>query len=235
MMKPIAVLLAPGINCHEETAYAIEQAGHPAETVLVSHLRDGRKCLPDYPAVVIPGGFSYGDHFRTGVAFALLFGEMLQEFVALGRPLLGICNGFQIMMEAGLFDEGGQSAGALVPNANGRFVSRWVRLLVLPGSPWTEGFAGRVLRMPVAHGEGRWLMPDRLPSGFQSFVAYCDENGQLTENYPDNPNGSLGGVAGLVKGNVAAMMPHPERANDTAIGSTDGQLIFRSLVRLAKQ
>src|SRR3989344_2174605 len=220
MMKPIAVLLAPGINCHEETAFAIEQAGHPAEIVLVSHLRDGRKRLPDYPAVVIPGGFSYGDHFRTGVAFALLFEEMLREFAALGRPMLGICNGFQIMMEAGLFDSEGQSAGALVPNTSGRFESRWVKLLALPGSPWTEGFAGRVLRMLVAHGEGRWLKPEHLPSGLQPFIVYCDESGQPTESYPDNPNGSPGGAAGLSQDNVAALMPHGERAHELALGST---------------
>lgn len=234
MMKPIAVLLAPGINCHEETAFAIEQAGHLAEIVLLSHLRDGRKRLRDYSALVIPGGFSYGDHFWTGVAVALLLGDLLLEFVKLGRPVLGICNGFQILMAAGLFEKDGLSGGALVPNANDRFVSRWVRLLALPGSPWTEGYEGQSLRMPVAHGEGRWLRPDN-PAKLQTTLVFCDHAGQATEAYPCNPNGSPGGVAGLANGLVMGMMPHPERANDPDLGSIDGRLIFQSLVRLARQ
>lgn len=234
MTRPIGVLLAPGTNCHEETVFAIEQAGQPAELLLASDITEGIISLMDYPAIVIPGGFSWGDYFGSGRAFGLILGDFLRQFAEDGRPILGICNGFQAMMEAGLFDEGELSGGALVQNLSGKFESRWSRLLTLRGSPWTEGIEWRILRMPVAHGEGRWRIPDNTTCHLKSTFLYTDSTGKSTTTYPDNPNGSPGGVTGLANGLVMGMMPHPERAVRPELGSIDGRLIFDALVRLTQ-
>lgn len=237
-MKPkIAVLLAPGTNCHEETAFAVEQSGAEAEILIVNRLLGQPKLIFDYSAVVIPGGFSWGDHFGSGRAFALICGEILRQYEETFRPMLGICNGFQAMMEAGLFNDGSHSGGALVQNISGKFESRPVNLLALPSILWTDGYEGAILRMPVAHGEGRWLMPRNGAKHLSPTFAYCDEDGKIAgseEDYPVNPNGTIGGITGLSYDNVMGMMPHPERAIDPDLGSSDGRFIFDALVRLAR-
>ncbi|MBI3948520.1 MAG: phosphoribosylformylglycinamidine synthase I [Armatimonadetes bacterium] len=233
----MAVLYAPGINCHEETAFAIDHAGGRGEVVALFDLLEGRRCLEDYAGLVIPGGFSYGDHLAAGRVLAVhliaRLSEALRAFVAAGRPVLGICNGDQVLMETGLLPNGtvGERAGALTQNRSARFESRWVRLRVQEtGSFWTEGLEGSLLRVPVAHGEGRVVhtADARVTPAF----LYVDADGEPTEAYPDNPAGSPGGVAGVVdpSGLVLGMMPHPERALLPAHGSTDGLALFRNLV-----
>jgi len=233
-MKPIAVLLGPGTNCYEESVYAIEQAGFPAEVVILNDIANGHENLLERPAIFLPGGFSFGDHYGSGRIMGLILKEILQAFAALDRPILGVCNGFQIQMEAGLFEgEDGSSGGALVPNLSGRFESRWIELWTYAASIWTEDYGGRILRMPVAHGEGRWLKPEQDPMHLKPTFSYS-KDGKITEEYWANPNGSPLGITGLANGLVMGMMPHPERAVREAQGSIDGRLIFDSFVKLTK-
>jgi len=172
-MKPaVAVLYGPGINCHEETAFALELAGLEGRIVNIHDLLSGDDVLTRYQAVVVPGGFSWGDHLGSGRIFGLHLvartADQLRELVATGKPILGICNGFQILVETGLLPAGtvGKRSAALLQNRSARFESRWVNLLVTDAeSIWTKGLEGRTLRMPVAHGEGRlyWEDGERLP------------------------------------------------------------------------
>ncbi|HHX39101.1 MAG TPA: phosphoribosylformylglycinamidine synthase I [Armatimonadetes bacterium] len=231
------MLYAPGINCHEETAFSVDYAGGQGEIVLLADLLEGRRRLDDYVGLVIPGGFSYGDHLAAGRVLAIhliaRLKEELRAFTASGRPVLGICNGDQILMETGLLPNGnvGERASALTQNRSARFESRWVRLQVQEtGTFWTRGLEGRILRMPVAHGEGRVV---RTPDAqLMPAFLYVDSEGKPTEEYPDNPATSPGGIAGLVdpSGLVLGMMPHPDRSLLPAHGSTDGLAIFQNLV-----
>ena len=236
----IAVLYAPGTNCHEETASAIELAGGKAEVVLLHDLLDGTRHLKDFQAAVIPGGFSYGDHLGAGRVFATLLVarlcERLQEFLSSEKPLLGICNGFQVLSEAGVLP--GRSPGrpsmALLENESARFEDRKVRLVVAPvESLWTRGLSGQMLRMPSAHGEGRLFSQgaDSL-AGFRVALRYADAAGNPTLSLPENPNGSKDAIAGITDetGLVLGLMPHPERASFPANYSQDGLKIFKNLV-----
>lgn len=236
--KCIGVLYAPGINCHQETAFAVEYAGGRSAIVALHDLLEGNAHLSDYAGLIIPGGFSYGDHLAAGRVLAVhliaRLSEELRAFVAAGRPVLGICNGDQVLMETGLLPNGtvAERAGALTQNRSARFESRWVRLRVQPtGSFWTRGLEGSLLRVPVAHGEGRLV---RSPNAVVTpAFLYVDDDGAATEAYPNNPAGSPGGIAGVVdpSGLVLGLMPHPERALLPAHGSEDGLALFRNLVR----
>lgn len=233
-MKPAAILLAPGTNCHEESQFAIEQAGMAAEVIPVSDVLEGREDLRERPGVLVPGGFSWGDHFGAGRAFGLALSDQLKGFAALGRPMLGVCNGFQVFFEAGLFDApDGRLGGALVQNLGGQFESRWISIVAEGGSPWTEGIEGAVLRLPVAHGEGRWLRPEVPPDHLTVVFRYC-RDGLPTEAYPWNPSSTPDGMTGLCQGLVLGMMPHPERATLGWQGSTAGRLVFDAFVRLMR-
>ncbi len=235
--KPrIAILYAPGTNCHEETAFAVELAGGEGVVVALHDLLSGDARLADYQGLVIPGGFSFGDHVAAGRVFAVhliaRLRDQLQEFAA-RSPVLGICNGYQVLMETGLLPDGviGKRAGALAQNRSARFESRWSRLRVAPqGSFWTEGLAGRVLRLPVAHAEGRLVLGPGATA--RPVFHYADESGRPTDEYPANPAGSPAGIAGVVdrSGLVLGMMPHPERAALEVQGSTDGLALFRNLI-----
>src|SRR5438094_892058 len=167
----IAILYAPGTNCHEETAAAIERAGGKSELVLLHDLVEGRARLTDYQAVIIPGGFAYGDHLGAGRIFGVMLvarlREQLVEFLAAGKSLLGICNGFQVLAEAGILPDRspGKRGMALLENASARFEDRRIRLVVsAEKSPWTEGLEGEILLMPTAHGEGRPLFSESAAS-----------------------------------------------------------------------
>jgi len=232
----IAVAYSPGTNCHEETAFAVELAGGEGVIVSLQDLMLGRTGLGDYQGLIFPGGFSYGDHVAAGRVFAVhLIARLrneLQEF-ARQRPVMGICNGYQVLTETGLLPGGivGERRGALTQNRSARFESRWVRLLVAStASFWTEGLAGRILRLPVAHAEGRLVLgPD---TDVQPAFFYVDQYDWPTEEYPANPAGSPHGTAGIVdaSGLVLGLMPHPERASLAIHGSTDGLALFRNLV-----
>lgn len=246
----VAVLFAPGTNCHEETAFAIDQAGGNAAIISIHDTLAGDARLRDFEALVLPGGFSYGDHIAAGRVFAVQLiarlRDQLAEFAA-RRPVLGICNGYQVLMEAGLLpshagdaDAGsltsGQSigtrSGALAQNRSARFESRWISVLVAEtASFWTFGLEGKVLRLPVAHAEGRMIVAPGV--GARPAFSYVDDTGAPTESYPLNPAGSCAGTAGIVdaSGLALGLMPHPERAAIAAQGSTDGLAIFQNLVR----
>ena len=240
-MKPkIGVLYAPGTNCHEETAFAVEQAGGGAGLLLLADLLAGRATFAEYQGLIFPGGFSYGDHLAAGRIFAVhLLARLtgaLREFLARHRPILGICNGDQVLMETGLLPMGvpGKRTAALTQNRSARFENRWVSLLAQGDSFWTKGLHDRPLRLPAAHGEGRLVLPPYAAA--QPAFSYTEDGAHPTEAYPANPAGSPGGLAGVTDptGLILGMMPHPERAILPAQGSEDGRGIFANLVRFCK-
>jgi phosphoribosylformylglycinamidine synthase subunit PurQ / glutaminase len=218
----IAVVVFPGSNDDGDAAWALGALG--ADPVLVWHAEER---LPEnVGAVVLPGGFSYGDYLRCG-AIARFSPVMaaVAGFAAEGGPVLGICNGFQILCEAGLLP------GVLRPNESLSFVCRDVSLRVeRAAAPFTSRCErGQRLLIPVKHGEGCWFAPPEL-------VSRLERNGQIVLRYADdNPNGSVAGVAGVVddRGNVMGLMPHPEHAVDPLLGSGDGATILASLVDAA--
>jgi len=237
-----AILYAPGTNCHEETAAALERAGGRSELVLLHDLAEGGVRLDRYQAMIVPGGFAYGDHLGAGRVFAtMLVAELRDQLTALldaGKPVLGICNGFQVLTEAGILP--GRSPGcraiALVENNSARFEDRMIRIAAATGeaSPWLAGLGGRVLRMPSAHAEGRMLAGQRgSEDGMRVAFRYCTAEGLPTDEYPSNPSGSPEGVAGIADrtGMVLGLMPHPERASLAVHESRDGLELFKNLVR----
>ena len=222
MNRPrIGVVAFPGSNDDRDALQALEALG--AEAVAAWHADEH---LPDVAGVVLPGGFSYGDYLRCG-AIARFSPAMraVSELAASGGPVLGICNGFQILCEAGLLP------GALRPNASLSFVCRDVDLRIeRTDTPFTALCEpDQVLRIPIKHGEGCWFADDDL-------LAELEANGQIVLRYGDNPNGSVADVAGVVNAerNVMGLMPHPEHAVDPLLGSTDGALILAGLVQAAR-
>jgi phosphoribosylformylglycinamidine synthase I len=217
----VAVVTFPGSNDDGDALLALEALG--AEAVRVWH---GDSRLPDVAAVVLPGGFSYGDYLRCG-AIARFSPAMkaVAAFAADGGLVLGICNGFQILCEARLLP------GVLRPNASLAFICRDVDLRVeRADTPFTAScVAGQRLSIPIKHGEGCWFADDEL-------LAELEANRQIVLRYDQNPNGSIGGVAGVCNehGNVFGLMPHPEHAVDPLMGSTDGALILGGLVEAAR-
>ncbi|HTV55823.1 MAG TPA: phosphoribosylformylglycinamidine synthase I [Terriglobia bacterium] len=238
-----AILYAPGTNCHEETAAALRRAGVRNEMVFLRDLLDGRKRLTAYQAAVIPGGFSYGDHLGAGRIFAMMLVARLRdqfaEFLETRRPLLGICNGFQVLAEAGILPSRslGRRTMALLENQSAHFEDRKVQLAV-SDEPciWTEGLAGHTLEMPSAHGEGRALLCES-PGGHRVHIA-LRYAGPADPSIPNS--GNAGGqprlVAGITDetGFVLGLMPHPERASLPAHYSQDGLKIFENLARWLK-
>jgi phosphoribosylformylglycinamidine synthase len=218
----VAIVRFPGSNDDRDAVHALDLLG--ADASLVWHADPE---LPDVDAVVIPGGFSYGDYLRCGAIarFAPIMGPVTR-FAADGGLVLGICNGFQVLCEAGLLP------GALRPNASLSFVCRDVPLRVENAqTPFTSRCGpGQRLQMPVKHGEGCWISPD---------VEKLEALGQIVLRYESdaNPNGSLSDVAGVTNcdGNVMGLMPHPEHAVDALLGSTDGAFILGSLVDAARE
>jgi phosphoribosylformylglycinamidine synthase subunit PurQ / glutaminase len=245
-----AILYAPGTNCHEETGAALAAASGKSELVLLHDLMQGYTSLAMYQAAVIPGGFSYGDHLGAGRIFATLLvarlRDQLVEFLGAGKPLLGICNGFQVLADAGILPgrTPGHRSMALLENQSARFENRQIRLRVASGkSLWTAGLEGQILMMPTAHGEGRPLFcpgvqpmssdPSTPAEAPRVVLRYADSEGRPTMHHPDNPNGAPDAVAGITdeSGMVLGLMPHPERASLAAHHSQDGLKLFRNLTR----
>jgi phosphoribosylformylglycinamidine synthase subunit PurQ / glutaminase len=218
----IGVISFPGSCDDRDAVRALELVG--VEAVRVWH-RDAEP--PRLDGALVPGGFSYGDHLRPG-AIARLSPAMdvVRRLAADGSPVLGICNGFQVLCEAGLLP------GVLRPNHGGRFVARDVELRVeQPDSPWLPRCrVGDILQIPVKHHDGAWTAPDELADAVEA-------SGQVLLRYVDNPNGSRGDAAAVTnaEGNVLGLMPHPEHAVDALLGSTDGRTILQGLRALAER
>jgi phosphoribosylformylglycinamidine synthase len=213
------VIVFPGSNCDHDAFYAVSaNFGQKAE-----FLWHDSHSLGDVDAVILPGGFAYGDYLRCGaIAKFSPVMQAVREFAAEGGMVLGLCNGFQILVEAGLLP------GALIRNRSLKFICRDVHLRTETiRSPFTSAsFRGEILRMPIAHGEGCYFADERTLDELQA-------EDRIAFRYMDNPNGSLRDIAGILsrERNVMGMMPHPERASDPLMGSSDGLTIFESMLR----
>ena len=227
-MKPTTLIIrAAGTNCDRELAHAFELAGASTHTIHLNALIAEPAWLERADLVGFPGGFSYGDDIAAGRIFAnrlrhrLL--EPLRAAVARGVPVIGVCNGFQVLVKLGLLPDPNSDAqtATLADNTNGRFTDRWVSLRAQADSPcvWTRGMAGEILDLPIAHGEGRFLpASDSLLQQWkqrgQIALRYATAStSQGTPNFPGNPNGSTDDIAGVcdASGVVLGLMPHPER------------------------
>jgi len=212
-----AVIRFPGSNCDDDVLRVARDVLH-ARADFVWHKDHS---LAGFDFVFLPGGFSYGDYLRAGAMarFSPIMDEVLR-FAAAGGPVVGICNGFQILCEAGLLE------GALLRNAALRFAAREVTIRVERGGTcFSDGAVGRILRMPIAHADGRYHhdAPDRLEAEGKVVFRYVG----------DNPNGALRDIAGVTneRGNVVGLMPHPERASEPILGSDGGRTLFESALR----
>jgi phosphoribosylformylglycinamidine synthase I len=253
MAKPrVLILRAPGANCDVEAQFAFEKAGAVAERVHINRLRERPNELMRYQILLVPGGFTYGDDVAAGKILANqlahFLGDALRRFRDAERLILGICNGFQALLKAGLLmppDEDGPLA-TLAHNGSGKFEDRWVMLQAMPGKcPFLAGLDR--LYLPVAHGEGRflcreeWLLHGLQQSG-QVVLRYVHPQEGVVD-YPHNPNGSQGEVAGLcdATGRVLGLMPHPERhvlptqhprwTREGLAQEGEGLALFRTAVR----
>lgn len=221
------IVTFPGSNCDDDTYWAVTEALGARGERLWHKDHD----LRGSDVIILPGGFSYGDYLRAGAIarFSPIMREVI-EHARRGGPVLGICNGFQILCEAQLLP------GALLRNASLRFASQWVTLRVENTETlYTNAYEpGQLLRIPIAHGDGRYTIDQaglqRLVDQGQIAFRYVDANGQATPEA--NPNGATDNIAGIVneQGNVMGMMPHPERAVEETLGSTDGLGVFESIL-----
>ncbi|HDN60162.1 MAG: phosphoribosylformylglycinamidine synthase I [Candidatus Neomarinimicrobiota bacterium] len=223
----VGVVIFPGSNCDYDTYYVFKDV----LKVDVSFIWHTDSDLRGYDAVILPGGFSYGDYLRAGAIarFSPVMREIVR-FAKRGNPVMGICNGFQILLEAELLP------GALIPNNGMRFRCEDVYIRVVNNdSIFTRGLdKGRVLKMPIAHYSGNYYADEgtikSLEDNEQIVFQYCNSAGEVLPEA--NPNGSILNIAGIVnrEGNILGMMPHPERASEKVLGSEDGVEIFKSLM-----
>ncbi len=222
-----AVLQFPASNCDQDCVHAVQVLGHSARL----HWHKSQS-LAGADAVIVPGGFSYGDYLRCGaIARFSPIMQAVAEFAAQGGPVLGICNGFQILCEAGLLP------GALVRNRSLQFRCEMVHLKTVRHDTrfTSEVPPGQLIRLPIAHGEGCfYASPEELAQlnvRGQVLWQYCGAGGETTDTF--NPNGSVENIAGVMneRGNVAGLMPHPDRAMESILGSTDGRWVLESLVK----
>jgi len=225
MMKPkVLIFSGYGLNCEEETSYAFNLSGADSEIVHINDLIDGYKKLKNYQILAFPGGFSYGDDTGSGNAYAnKLKNHLWQELVKFingDHLVIGICNGFQIMVNLGLLPafnkQYGQREIALTHNNNARYTVRWVDLKISSSTPWLSGITK--LSLPIAHGEGKFFAPPEVLKELKQkkLIAAKYIKGEICryQNLPANPNGSLDDIAGVTDetGRILGMMPHPERA-----------------------
>ncbi|MEK7862421.1 MAG: phosphoribosylformylglycinamidine synthase subunit PurQ [Chloroflexota bacterium] len=226
-MTRVALLRYPGTWSERDFAHAFSLIPEVETEILWHEDAD----LRGFDAVIVPGGFSYGDHLRAGAIAKLSPAtKALRRFADDGKPVLGSCNGFQILCEAGLLP------GALLRNVGLEYRCDWIHVRVESDrTPWTRGLAGQVLRMPIGHGEGCWVAdPDtvaEVEAGGRVVVRYTDPHGAATPEA--NPNGSAANIAGVTNeaGNVVGLMPHPERCVEQLLGGTDGYRMLANVTR----
>ncbi len=217
----------PGSNCDRDVGWVIEKVlGHQ-----VVYLWHKERDLKGVDCVIIPGGFSYGDYLRAGAMAKLSpVTETIKEFAHRGGLVMGICNGFQILLESGLLP------GAMLPNKTLSFICKFVHLRIENAdTPFTHLYKrGEVVRIPIAHAEGNYTCPPQtlkeIEENGQVVLRYSSPEGEVSQEF--NPNGSLNNIAGICnkRGNVFGLMPHPERASEAILGSTDGLRMFQSIV-----
>jgi phosphoribosylformylglycinamidine synthase len=222
----IAIIQFGGTNCDMDVLHVLKDVvGVDAETVWYKE-----ENLAGFDGVVVPGGFSYGDYLRAGaIAARTPIMDSVKKIAAEGKPVLGICNGFQVLTEARLLE------GALTTNEYPKFRCHWTNLRVeTTDTPFTSKFRkGEVIRMPIAHMEGKFFAEEQalaeLDEKEQVVFRYVDEKGRATDKA--NPNGSLENIAGIVNAsrNILGLMPHPERASESILGSADGRKVFESM------
>ncbi len=253
----VLILRTAGTNCDVETAFAFELAGAKADRVHVNRLFDGKAKAADYDVLVIPGGFSYGDDIAAGKILAVelmnALGDEIRKFVADKKPVLGICNGFQVLVKMGLLpnvDGAFNQTATLTANDSNKFEDRWVHLKC-PTSRCIFTEQGARVRYPVAHAEGKFIpkddaLLDEMFENGQVVFQYVDENGDPGD-YPVNPNGSPKGVAGVCDpgGTVLGLMPHPERhvlgvqhpewTREGLKKQGDGLALFKNAVEYARK
>ncbi|MFX1416897.1 MAG: phosphoribosylformylglycinamidine synthase I [Promethearchaeota archaeon] len=225
----IAIVKFPGTNSEKDVLRALQAIPGAEPQIVLS--REDPALLLNASGVIIPGGLSYGDYVRANAAAAIDdMRDVVREIADSGKPMLGIGNGFQILSEFKILP------GSLKPNKSGRFVSKWVYLRVCVNpTKFTEGLEGKIVRIPVAHSEGRYQVGKKrletLNNSHEVVLRYCDVEGEITSDA--NPNGSIENIAGVVNenGNVLGLMPHPERAIRGDAGSNDGLLILENFVR----
>ncbi|MEW6080246.1 MAG: phosphoribosylformylglycinamidine synthase subunit PurQ [Bacillota bacterium] len=232
MLATFGVVVFPGSNCDSDCYHVIDQVARQP----VRYVWHQEQHLGDLDCVILPGGFSYGDYLRTG-AIARFSPVMkgVEDFAAGGGLVIGICNGFQVLLEAGLLP------GAMLRNKSLRFQCHWSNIRVEnANTPFTRAMdKGTVLRVPIAHYEGNYYAPPgtlrELEASGRIVFTYCDEKGEVTPE--SNPNGSARNIAGLVNetGNVLGMMPHPERCSEGVLGGRDGLGVFISIVRWVQE
>ncbi len=218
----VGIVVFPGSNCDHDAWFAVSQNLKPHQAEFVWHESSS---LGNIDAVILPGGFSYGDYLRCGaIAKFSPVMKAIKNFARDGGLVLGICNGFQVLTESGLLP------GALVRNADRKFVCRTVAVRVAStNSPFTqEAEKGQILKLPVAHGEGCYVTAEET-------LNQLEAEDRVVLRYVDNPNGSLRDIAGIVNEhrNVMGLMPHPERAADSLTGSSDGLVILGSMLQAA--
>jgi len=212
-----AIIVFPGSNCDYDAFYALKNIGYD-----VDFIWHKSTSLKNFDGILIPGGFSYGDYLRTGAIakFSPIMKTIVKESKK-GKIIIGICNGFQILIESGLLP------GALINNSNIKFISKQVTLNIKSSnSVFTKHINCQQLKMPIAHRQGNYIANDKTLNELKN-------NDQILFEYANNPNGSMLNIAGITnkKRNVLGMMPHPERASEGVLGSSDGKLIFESVLK----
>ncbi len=246
------VIFAPGTNCDEETIYALRKSGLKTDRLLLKEWIERPEKILRVKLIFFPGGFSFGDYIKAGKVFAFYLREklwdVLLEFYKRGGYIIGVCNGFQVLLRAGLLPfMDGKVHAYLIKNKNGEFEDRWVFLKGEGKSSFIKGLE-EAKPFPIAHGEGRFFAEEKIIDYLEKnkMIAfrYVDEEGKLKEEYPYNPNGSMNSIAGITDrtGRILGMMPHPERTFEKfqvpsvfKIKESPGKIFFENVYKEIKK